>query len=530
MAMQTRKWARQTIKYILAKIAWLIWWRHRPGVIGVTGSVGKTSTKLAIAEVLKPDYRVRCSPGNLNTEFGLPLVLIGGWTDDQLQNVSWEAPPTIGRWRKGWFWLGVICRGLKVLLTRQADYPEILILEYGADRPGDIHQLLQIIEPNVSVVTAVGEIPVHGEHYSGTEEVVREKAGLVECLPAAGFTALNCDDPRVLAVARRTRAQVLTYGFAREAQLRISGLEHRVKRIVDQEKFQLAGARPWGVVFKLEYGSVAAPVRMAGVFGRAQVYAAAAAAAIGIIFGLKLEDIAARLGQYQPPPGRATLLPAIKDSYLLDDSYNASPLSVRLALETLAALPGRRKVAILGDMLELGPQSDEAHEQIGRLAAGSADVLITVGRNAKHIAAGARAEGMPQARIWSFNETSDEAIAAAQRLVAPGDLILVKASHAMHFADFVVQLRRAGQDGAEPEVRPLANFVPQSRPLPPFRPTVWPTVLSAQRKSATIPRRKLVRVMEKKKARAVRSPPSQPVLTKSNRSVAKPAVGHEPLI
>jgi UDP-N-acetylmuramoyl-tripeptide--D-alanyl-D-alanine ligase len=417
------------LRRILRDLARLTIWRYRPGIIGVTGTVGKTSTKLAVKAVLEKTRRVRAASGNLNNELGLPLAILGDWSEGELKLVSRAQPPGTARVRKSLFWLKVIFVSLWRVIVKDKNYPEILILEYGADRPGNIKSLLKIARPNISIVTAIGDIPVHVEFYAGPDEVAREKGRLVEYLPAAGFAILNYDDEAVMNLEQRTRARVVTYGFNKGAEVKITRMENRVEN-----------DRPIGISFKLEYKGTFVPVRLKDVFGRAHAYAAAAAASVGIVFGMNLVAISEALADYAPAESRMQLLPGIKRTFVIDDSYNASPLSMHAALDTLRELPAKRKIAVLGDMLEIGKYTIEAHEAIGKLAAQSAQILVTVGPRAKFIADAARAAGMRKAAIFSF-DTADEARKPVQDLMRQGDLVLVKASHAIALEKVVEEIK-----------------------------------------------------------------------------------------
>ena len=394
-------------------------WRYRPAIVGVTGNVGKTSTKLAIIAVLGVVRRVRASPGNMNNDLGLPLAILGDWSAEELRLVSRDTPVGKKRLQKFFFWCKVIVVAKWRIIVKSKEYPEILVLEYGADRPGDIKCLLRVARPNVSVITAVGEYPVHVEFYGGPEGVAREKGRLIECLPAAGFAVLNHDDKTVMDIEPRTRGKVFTYGFEKNARVRIARFENRVE--ADQ---------PTGISFKLECAGNSVPVRLANVFGKAQAYASAAAASVGLIFGMNLVKIAEALENYRSADSRMQLLLGIKSALVIDDSYNASPLSMHAALDTLRDLPAKRRIAVLGDMLEIGKYTEEAHERVGRLTAGSADILFTVGPRAKFIAEAAEKAGMKRSVIRSF-DVADEVVEPLQALLKKGDLVLVKGSHAM---------------------------------------------------------------------------------------------------
>lgn len=418
----------KTLEYILRLLAVLIIWRHRPGILGITGSVGKTSAKLAAATVLASDRKIRFAPSSHNNEIGFPLAIIGAWSEKDLQLVSNTEPPGVKKIRKTFFWFKVLVLGILSLFGSKSKYPELLILEYGVQEPGDMKKLLNIAKPNIGIVTAIGEIPVHVEFFAGVDALSREKSRLVEVLPAAGFAVLNYDDDAVMRMKDRTRARTVSYGFGEGSDVRITNFENRSE-----------GSRPAGIAFKLEYAGSFVPVRLDEVFGKAQAYAAAAAATAGLIFGINLIKIAESLKNYRPLHGRMTLENGIKETLIIDDSYNAAPLSMHAALDTLKLLKAKRKVAVLGDMLEIGKYAIEAHEEMGRIAAKTVNVLITVGGRAKFIAESARKAGMQKKNIFSF-ETTEEAKMAVQNLLKKGDLVLVKASHAMGFDKIVAEI------------------------------------------------------------------------------------------
>ena len=401
------------LKYILKKLAQATLWRYHPGLVGITGSAGKTSAKEAVKVVLARDRRVRASRGNFNNEIGLPLTILGDWG---------EIPNPL-------FWLKVVLVSLLRLISPfKMPYPEILILEYGVDKPHDMDYLLRIARPSIAVVTAIGEVPVHVEFFSGPEALAREKAKLVNQLPSIGFAVLSADDVSVVEMRNETRAHVITYGFSEKAEMIISGFENRSSNWI-----------PLGLGFKLEYGGAVIPVKLDGIFGKSQAYSAAAASSLGLIFGMNLVKIAEALADYKPPNGRLKLLGGVKESFILDDTYNASPVSMHTALETLRDLKAKRKVAILGDMLEIGKYSPEAHEATGRIAAKIADLIVTVGPRAKFIAEAARESGFKRDHIYSFS-ISDEAKKPVESLIKSGDLILVKGSQAMRMEKIVKEI------------------------------------------------------------------------------------------
>lgn len=402
--------------------------RFKPQIIGITGNVGKTSTKEAVGVVLGQIKKVRVGGGNLNNEVGLPFNIISDSADEYYE--------------KG----GNLVFGIKtffkaILGLLSSDYPEILVLEYGADKPDDIKKLARKYKPHVSVVTAVGEVPVHVEFFSGPEELAREKRKLVEVLGSADFAILNFDDLVVLEMKEKTRARVYTYGFGDGAMVQVSNLNVRT----DEHGF------PVGLGLKIQQGESFVPVRIDGSLGKSQGYAAAAAAAAGLVFGMNLVQISEALSEYQGPKGRLKILKGVKNSVIIDDTYNASPASTHLAIETIAGLNGPRKIVVLGDMLELGRYTIEAHEEAGNFLKNDFDILVTVGSRAKFIAESA-ANQMPVENIHKF-ETSDEAKLKVKELIKEGDLILVKGSQGMRMEKIVEEIMAEPQNKKELLVR-----------------------------------------------------------------------------
>ncbi|MFH0891089.1 MAG: Mur ligase family protein [Candidatus Liptonbacteria bacterium] len=405
-------------------------WRYRPTIVGVTGNVGKTSTKLAIAAVLAGERRVRWSKGNLNNELGLPLAILGDWPEEKLHLISRAQASGERMPQKVLFWLEVIVFSLARLVYHSKEpYPEVLVLEYGADHPGDIKKLISIARPNITVLTAIGDVPVHVEFYGGPEDVAREKAHLIECLFTSGYAVLGYDDARVMALKDRTRGHIMTFGFAKGADLQVSNFENRVE-----------DGHPAGIGYKLNYGGNMVPMSINGVLGRAHAYAGAAAAAVGVVFGMNLVKISEALSKYRPAHSRMEVLPGVKDTWILNDCYNASLLAMERALETLENLPGKRKIAVLGDMLEIGEYAIQAHEKVGVIVAKCADVLVAVGPHAKFIAESARKNGLTKKNIHTYN-TAEEAARPAQSLLKKGDLVLVKASRAIGLDKVVEEIR-----------------------------------------------------------------------------------------
>lgn len=404
------------LEYVLKVLARATVRRYKPRVIGITGSVGKTSTKSAIYTVLDKgtEKKVRMSGGNLNNELGLPLAVLGNYKKSG----------------GGIFWLGALTTAVLrlVFIWSSRSYPDILILEYGADKPGDIERLVGLVRPDVAVITAVGDIPVHVEFYKSPGDIAREKAKLVASLSAGGVAILNIDDPAVFNMREISLAGVMTYGTDSSADVRITEFKNQSK-----------DGNPFGLFVTLGVDNNSASITIDGVFGKSQAYAVAAAAAVGLIEGLNLATITEALALFEGARGRTRLLPGIKGSYIIDDSYNASPISGEAAINILEDLSADRKIAVLGDMLELGEYTEQAHLELGRRVASVADYLVTVGARAGFIREGARNAGLEKDRIKSF-DTSDEAKREVQDLIKKGDLVLIKGSQGMRMEKIVLEI------------------------------------------------------------------------------------------
>src|SRR3989344_6223028 len=433
---------KKILKPTLRILAHLTLRRFKPTVIGVTGTVGKTSTKKAIAAVLSTKYRVRADEVSLNTEFGFPLAILGTYSEHDLRYIRTNSQK--GHYlAKMRFWLSVIMKGwFTLLFGSRLKYPQVIVLEYGADRPGDINYLTRIAKPQIAVITAVGDIPAHGQFYPDVESVAREKSKLIEAVVlergsiAFNGVVLNKDDKHVMAMYKSTMAApASTFGFSLDADLCI---EH-FKQEVDKSK------RPMGITFQLVFRNAHSddtivPVRILGAVGKAQAYAAAAAAAVGLRCGLNLATIADALSRYQPPSHRLTIVSGINGSLILDDSYNASPLAVNNALEAMYLLPAKRKVCVLGDMRELGSLSKRAHEIVWMTVSEVCDILVTVGEEARGNAQAAEKGGFSVKNSMSF-DTVEEAITPVQNLLKSGDLVLIKASLAIGLTKLVDAVR-----------------------------------------------------------------------------------------
>jgi len=358
------------------------YWRQKleVKVIGITGSVGKSTTKELVAEVLEQRYSTLRNPGNLNNEIGLPLTIL------QLNPAHQRA-----------------------------------VLEMGFYVPGEIALLCDIAKPQIGVITNIGT--VHAER-AGTQEIIAKgKAELVQALPPApeGVAILNYDDHRVREMANSTRAAVFFYGLDPHADLWADNVE---------------GLGLDGIRFRLHFHNETIHLRVP-LIGRHSVHTALRAAAVGLVEGLTWQEIYTGLRSTHTQL-RMMTVKTRSGALILDDTYNASPESTLAALNLLDELTGK-KIAVLGDMLELGPYEQVGHEMVGVRAAEVADELITVGKRGQLIAAAAREAGLTSSAVTSVEDSLQAIQALAGKLDAQ-TVVLVKGSRGMQMDRIVSAL------------------------------------------------------------------------------------------
>ena len=397
---------RNFLQYILAILARLMLGRYKPKVIGITGNVGKTSVKDAVYAVVSFKFKTRKSEKSYNNEIGVPLTILG--------------IASAGKNIFGWLWR--LLKVVKYLI--HSKYPEVLVLEMGVEKPMDMSYLLKIVQPDIAVFTSIGDIPAHVENFSSREALIKEKLKLASAVGKTGHVIFNEDVPAWQNIREKARAQTITYGFSEQADVKISTLERRV--------FEQDGKMaPLGITFKIDYKGTFVPFRMDGVFSSDGAYSGGAACAIGAALGINLIDIASSLVHYTPPRGRLNLHEGVKGSLILDDTYNASPSSMYSALAVLSELPAKRKIAALGDMLELGEYSEEAHRETGRQAAKICDLIFLVGSRMRFAEDEAIAKGFIKNKNIFVFDTSEEAGKTLREIIKEGDLILAKGSQAI---------------------------------------------------------------------------------------------------
>ncbi len=379
--------------------------RHRPLIVGVTGSIGKTTTKAAIAVVLQKKYRVRENIKSYNNEIGVPLTILG-----------FESP---GRSLPGW--LQLVLQWAWGMVFGHKHYPEVLVLEMGADKPGDIAYLTSLAPPDIGVLTAIA--PTHLEQFGDVAAVAAEKRLLIKNIRHGGTAVLNSDDEIVRETKISKGERLLRYGMSQDAEVRGSDVRWSFGSGGDG-----AGL---GVNFKVTHEGSSVPMRLDGCIGLPPVLSALAAAAVGVAVGLNLVEISEALKIFSPTPGRLRLLEGIRHSLIIDDSYNSSPRAVIAALDVLDSAPRSvqaRHIAVLGDMRELGDEAESAHTAVGQdVAQRPIDMLVTVGERSRSIARAARHHGFAEDKIFSF-ATAEEAGGLLRDTIRPDDVVLFKGS------------------------------------------------------------------------------------------------------
>ncbi|OGI60059.1 hypothetical protein A2641_02710 [Candidatus Nomurabacteria bacterium RIFCSPHIGHO2_01_FULL_37_25] len=413
---------KKIIAYILQIESRLVIFRYKPKIVAITGSVGKTSTKDAVYAVLSGMSHVRKSEKSYNSEIGLPLTILGipnGWNN-----------PLV--------WVQNIWKGLWLFLSPFGPhkYPKWLVLEVGVGKPGDMRRTASWFKTDAVIITAISETPAHIEFFNSRKDLIKEKSELIKTLKPDGILILNADDEDVLSMRNQSKTKdkhrAITYGFTEGADVLAS----------QDSIFYGDLGEPRGITFRIDERGNSLPVITEGVFGRNHVYASLGALAFSSILKFNMLDAVNSLKNYDVAPGRMRLLNGINGTLIIDDTYNSSPFACESALKTLGEVKCLgRKIAILGDMLELGKYTEEAHKNIGKIAKENCDVLVVVGHRAQAIKSGALEAGMNNANIFEFLDSyqAHEFVKTFVRAGPPapdeggraGDLVLVKGSQGM---------------------------------------------------------------------------------------------------
>ncbi len=392
--------------------------QHRPEVIAVTGSVGKTTTRQAIADALDGSFVVRAPEKNYNNEFGVPLTILGEHSAG----------------RDPWHWAKVLWRARR---RGGKDYPQLLVLEYGADKPGDIRALCTVAHPRVSVITAVS--PVHVANYPSMDALIDEKASLGEETDPEGLVVLNADDTRVALMAKRMSAPVVTYSVTRDADVRLTD----VRTVITPRDTFLPGDVVSRTTATVRTHRGEAQLVLVNCLGVGVLAACAAAVAVGGHFGVPVATAVERLSsRTQPATGRLRPIAGVKGALILDDSYNAAPASMRAGLSALAQFVprhGARRIAVLGKMAELGTYATDEHAAVGQQVAETAEMFVAVGAEMRGAKESAAAAGMPPNAL-SWFATPEAAAAFLDRNIGAGDIVLIKGSQSARMEKVVKAL------------------------------------------------------------------------------------------
>lgn len=366
----------------LQKLAARILADHSVKIVGITGSTGKTTTKEFTSSMLSQKFNVLKSKGNYNNLLGIPLTLLG--------------------------------------LT---EHHEIAVLEMGMSAPGEINRLTDIAPPDIAVITNIG--PVHLEFFESLEDIARAKKELLDGTKETGTAVLNGDDPLVRSISQHWEGRKVTFGLSGDCDIRAENIQ---KKGWTGMSFDLAAK---GRKKRLDSPFIY----------ESSLYNYLASAGTALSLGLSIEDISEDMERFLPFPNRGGIIFLAGGVTLVDDSYNSNPRALESVLKILPSLPAGRKVAVLGDMLELGSSAKDFHRRAGETAAkGHWDILVTVGPLARFFAEGAETAGMDKSRIHSFKD-ADEAAENINAIIKDNDLVLVKGSRGIQTEKISVRIK-----------------------------------------------------------------------------------------
>ncbi|MCX6702115.1 MAG: Mur ligase family protein [Candidatus Zambryskibacteria bacterium] len=420
---------KRLTKKIFQYEARLVLKKYKPKIIAITGSVGKTLTREAVYLVLSKKFFVRKNEKSFTAEFGVLLTIIG----------CPEGKITPIQLIKNFF------LGLKLLIYKNT-YPDWLILEMDSDKPGDLSAISSFLSIDILVMTAIGEVPSHVESFYDISNLLMEKRFIINAVKREGVIIYNTDDSRILNLLGDVDSRKISCGV--EEKSNIQGSNFKILYSNDKKS-----SIPIGMSFEIINNSDTYSITTIGSIGIHNEYALLLAFAVGLEFKIEVEKICFSLNKYKNLPGRMNLINGIKDTIIIDDSYNSSPIAVSQALSVFKKIKSKKKkIAVLGDMLELGKYSADEHRKIAILLKNVASDVICVGLRMRKLSEELLNIGFNELNIISV-DSSEEAGVELQKILETGDIVLVKGSQTIRMEKVVEEVMRHPEDKEELLVR-----------------------------------------------------------------------------
>ncbi len=394
------------LEKILGIMSRTILWRYKTCVVAITGSVGKTTSKDVIVHILEKHKKIYYTKNNYNNEIGVPLTVLG--IDEHIDSV--------------FVMFQVIFVWIKKIIYCQ--YPEVIIVEFGIDRVGDMDYLTKIAPPDIAILTAISY--AHSEFFKDIDEIKAEKQKIITNLKRDGIAVINYDDENVRSVMGKAKAKIITYGTNKEADFIASDTEICFYRCHET-----------GISFKLNYKEKIIPVRLDNIIAKHFIYAILSGIVVADILDINVIDVIKDIHNFQSSKGRMRLLKSNENILIIDDTYNASPKSMRSAIKTLKEIPGKKKVVVLGDMRELGSISNEEHIKIANQLNGI-NVVFLVGDEMELLYDKLKKDDL----IVRHYKLSTDAIDSVANYINNNniDVVLIKGSRGIHMEYIVKEL------------------------------------------------------------------------------------------
>jgi UDP-N-acetylmuramoyl-tripeptide--D-alanyl-D-alanine ligase len=386
--------------------------KYQPKIVVIVGSIGKTSTKEAIYSVLYRKFKTRRSIKNYNNEIGVPLTIINCESGE-----------------KSLFkWIAIFWKAILLNISKDKNYPEFLVLEMAADKKGDIKYLMNMVPKKLlKIVVLTAITSVHLEFFETVDNIFEEKTIPLSYLERDGLAVFNIDNCDAYKVKEKINSKLLTYGLNNDADINAQEIEYYNS----------------GLKFKINYKDQVFPSELKNAIADYQIYPILAGIGVGIYFNLKLEEIIKSLKTYKILSKRMEKFKGMKDSIIIDDTYNSSPEALKKAIQALNNISfGQRKIAVLGDMLELGKDSEKLHREIGEIISKTnIDYLVTFGEKARYIFDEALKNNFSKNKIFRFFK-KNQIIELLKEMIKENDVVLVKGSRGMEMEEIVEKIIR----------------------------------------------------------------------------------------